>query len=446
MSRNDGVAQSPYPILTCGIAGVLTLVALEAMGIATVMPSAARELHGLGSYSLAFSGYLTASLIAVAFTGPWTDRRGPWPPIATGMASLIAGLLIAGTASGMNVLIAGRALQGLGSGLSVAPLYAIVARSYPRPKIPAVFAIMSSAWVMPSVIAPAAAGAVTQLVGWRWVFLGLAPLTLIPAALLVRSRHLVRQPPQDAARVRVPALAVLAAVAGLVLVQAVHQLLLIALAMALAVIAIQRLLPPGTLSLRVGLPAAVLARGLVAGAFFGGEAFVPLLLVSGLRISPSKAGLALASASITWAAGSWLPGRFRAPARSAVLGCLLVACGLAVTAAASSADGSAYAVAIAGWAIAGLGMGLALTSVNLIALSLAATGRMGGTAATLQLSEAFFSTLFVAAGGIAVRDHGGAGIAIGLMCLPALAAAFPLIRCRAGSDTTAPQRHSQQQP
>lgn len=427
-ARKDGVVRAPYPVLTCGIAGFLTLVALEATGIATVMPSAARELHGLGSYSLAFSGYLTASLIAVAFTGPWTDRRGPGPPIVTGMASFIAGLLLAGTTSGMNILIAGRFLQGLGSGLIVAPLYAIVARSYPRPKVPAVFAIMSSAWVIPSVIAPAAAGAVIQLVGWRWVFLGLAPLGLIPAALLLRGRHLMRLAPQETARVRVPVLAVLGVVAGLVVAQSTPQPLLIASAIAVAVVAIARLLPSGTLSARAGLPAAVLARGLVAGAFFGGEAFVPLLLVSGLGISPGKAGVALACASITWAVGSWLPGRFRAHTRGATLGCLLVASGLAVTAVASLAGGSAYAVAIVGWAIAGLGMGLALTSVNLIALALATAGRMGGTAATLQLSEAFFSTLFVTAGAIAVHDHHGAGIAIGLMCLPALAAALPLIR------------------
>ena len=42
-------------------------------------------------------------------------------------------------------------------------------------------------------------------------------------------------------------------------------------------------MPPGFLTFRRGLSQVIQTRGLLAGAFFGGEAFVPLMLVEQRR-------------------------------------------------------------------------------------------------------------------------------------------------------------------
>src|SRR5206468_31499 len=43
---------------------------------------------------------------------------------------------------------------------------------------------LSGAWVVPALVGPAIAGAVTDAVGWRWVFFGVAPFAALGAVLL----------------------------------------------------------------------------------------------------------------------------------------------------------------------------------------------------------------------------------------------------------------------
>src|SRR6266702_6710438 len=46
-------------------------------------------------------------------------------------------------------------------------------------------AILSSAWVVPGLIGPALAGIVADVVGWRWVFLGLVPVLPLATVLVL---------------------------------------------------------------------------------------------------------------------------------------------------------------------------------------------------------------------------------------------------------------------
>lgn len=95
-----------------------------------------------------------------------------------------AGLLVAGAAPGMWIFVGGRALQGLGGGLVIVALYVVVGRAYPERLRPSVFAAFSAAWVLPSIVGPLVAGAVTQHIGWRWVFLAVPVLILLPLAVM----------------------------------------------------------------------------------------------------------------------------------------------------------------------------------------------------------------------------------------------------------------------
>ena len=72
----------------------------------------------------------------------------------------------------------------------------------------------------------------------------------------------------------------------------------------------------------------IVTRGLVAGAFFGAEVYLPYLLTERYAFSPTTAGIALTFAGMAWAGTSWLQGRLgeRLPHRSgrASVGSLLV--------------------------------------------------------------------------------------------------------------------------
>ena len=91
------------------------------------MPVAATDLGGVREYSLAFSLFLTTSLLGTVLAGGWADASGPKLPLVTGLALFGTGLVISGVATTFNLLIVGRAVAGFGAGLQIVSLYVIVA-------------------------------------------------------------------------------------------------------------------------------------------------------------------------------------------------------------------------------------------------------------------------------------------------------------------------------
>src|SRR3954454_10361619 len=147
-----------YRSLVLGVVGVVVSVAFEAIAVATAMPVAARELDGLRSYGLAFSIFLTTSLLGMVAAGEISDRRGPVVPFVAASGIFALGLAIAGTAPTMWVLVVARGVQGLGAGLNIVSLYVVVARAFPEALRPRVFSAMSSGWIVPALIGPPIAG------------------------------------------------------------------------------------------------------------------------------------------------------------------------------------------------------------------------------------------------------------------------------------------------
>src|SRR5204862_1186607 len=74
-------------------------------------------------------------------------------------------------------------------------------------------------------------------------------------------------------------------------------LVLLLSGLAIGIPSLRSVLPPGTLRLKAGLPAAIVAIGLVSLAFFGGEAFLPVTLISIRCQNTIITGIALTSAS-----------------------------------------------------------------------------------------------------------------------------------------------------
>src|SRR5437588_10657676 len=159
MSRAPDSLLSPERrALTAGLVLTISVSAFEALAVSTVMPVAARELHGLGLYGWAFSAFMLANLVGITIAGPDADRHGPARPFAMGLALFAAGLLIDGVAPNMQVLVLGRTVQGFGAGALSAVAYVSVGRGYPEALRPRMMAALSSAWVIPSLVGPPLAG------------------------------------------------------------------------------------------------------------------------------------------------------------------------------------------------------------------------------------------------------------------------------------------------
>ena len=187
---------------TVGLVLLISLVAFEAMGVGTAMPALVADLGAVTLYSWPFVTFLAASVLATVVGGRWSDRAGPRPPLLVGPLLFGAGLLVAGTATTVPQLLVGRMLQGLGAGaLSVLPRSCLIAAVYPERVRPAVFGLISSAWVLPSLLGPPVAGLVTESLSWHWVFLGLVPLVAVALALVAPAvRRLGRPGEVPAAR------------------------------------------------------------------------------------------------------------------------------------------------------------------------------------------------------------------------------------------------------
>ncbi|MFG3017046.1 MFS transporter [Streptomyces sp. NPDC048254] len=418
-SRGEGVLGRPYRALSVGIVSVVLLIAFEATAVGTAMPVAARELHGVPLYAFAFSGYFTTSLFAMVLAGQWSDRSGPLGALTTGIGAFAAGLVVAGTAQVMWVFILGRAVQGFGGGLVIVALYVVVGRAYPERLRPAIMAAFAAGWVVPSIVGPLAAGAVTEHLGWRWVFLGIPVLVVFPVALaLPQIRRRAGGPVAERAREtferrRIRLAFGISLGAGL-LQYAAQDLRWVSLLPgvvggALLVPAVLGLLPRGTYRAARGLPSVVLLRGVAAGAFVSAESFVPLMLVTQRGLSPTLAGFSLAAGGVTWALGSWVQARPRvAPYRERLmtLGMVLVAAAIATAPGVLVPGVPVWIVAVA-WGVGCFGMGLVIASSSVLMLRLSAPQEAGANSAALQISDALSNVVLLAVAGAAFASLGG---------------------------------------
>ncbi|WP_330266599.1 MFS transporter [Streptomyces griseorubiginosus] len=418
----EGVLGRSYRALSVGIVSVVVLIAFEATAVGTAMPVAARELDGVGLYAFAFSGYFTTSLFGMVLSGQWADRRGPVGALTAGIAAFGAGLLLSGTAGAMWLFILGRAVQGFGGGLVIVALYVVVGRAYPERLRPAIMAAFAAGWVVPSVVGPLAAGAVTEHLGWRWVFVGIPVLVVFPLGLaLPQIRRRAAGPvdgkaPGGVDRRRIRLALGISLGAGL-LQYAAQDLRLLSLlpglaGAALLVPAVLGLLPRGTYRAARGLPSVVLLRGVAAGSFVAAESFVPLMLVTQRGLSPTLAGFSLAAGGGTWALGSWVQSRARVePYRERLMtaGMVLVAAAIAAAPSVLIPSVPVWTVAVA-WGFGCFGMGLVIASTSVLLLQLSAPEDAGSNSAALQISDGLANVVLLAAGGAAFAALGGGAV------------------------------------
>ena len=150
-----------------------------------------------------------------------------------------------------------------------------------------------------------------------------------------------------------------------------------------------------------GLPPLIVTRTLIAGAFFGAEAFLPLMLVEQRDLSLLLAGSTLTVGAVGWSAGSWLQSwrgmRLRRD-QTITLGAAAILVGVATVALVAWLEPWVGLVGV-GWLFAGLGMGLAMSSTSLATMSVSVPEEQGRNASSLQFGEAFGGGLFVGVGG-----------------------------------------------
>ncbi|GAA3686869.1 MFS transporter [Nonomuraea antimicrobica] len=421
---------------------VVTLIAFEGMSVGVVMPAIAGELDALDLYGLSFSAFLIASLFMNVVAGLWSDRRGYPVPFLTGVVLFAAGMALAGAAWSAEMFLVARAVQGLGGGAAIVALYVMIARVYPVEVRPKAFAALSAAWVVPAMVGPSVAGFVGDHLGWRYVFYGIVPLVVPALVMLVPALRMGSSGetrPGTGPRSRPVAMTVAATAtaggAGLLLhgvdrlqAYAVAASLEAAVGLALLGYGLYKLLPPGALRFRRGLPTTILMRGFFSSAFFAVNTFIPLALQSVKLFDATQAGIALTTGALGWSAGSFLQSRRPGEAHKRIrlgAGCVTVSilvCLLCVL------PGVTGWIAVPAWIVAGFGMGFGITTISVTAMRQSPVNEQGANSAALSVSDQLGSALSIGVGGalMNVIGHAPAQIATGFVVTSALMAAVAL--------------------
>jgi MFS family permease len=400
--------------LAVGLVMATSLVAFETTALLTALPTVSEELNGDTLYGATLAAYMLANIVGLIVVGEQVDRRGPRLPFVSSLIVFSIGLVVAGAANSMWIVLLGRVLQGAGAG-GVAPLaYAVVNRVWPSDRQARIFAWVSAAWILPSLVAPLIAGWLTSEASWRWVFIGMLPLvgiTVFVTAPAMAGIPIVDRDDRDSTRVLMAvrlAAGVGAVVAGVQNSRWWVAVALVVIGLALAVPAYRLLMPTGSLRARPGLSAIIATRTMATAAFLGVDSFVPLAADRIHGASATAQGFVIIGAALTWSLGSWLATmRTHVPLhRSARLGMGLIVSAVIATTPVLDADWPLVATFFT-WSLAGLGMGLFFVPTSVAAMKHAEPGRDGIIGSQVNLADSLGFALMGGVGGatVAVSDR-----------------------------------------
>ncbi|GAB3014393.1 MFS transporter [Nocardioides flavus (ex Wang et al. 2016)] len=409
----ERILSPAYAATTVAMFALIAFVAFEAMAVTTVMPTVARDLGGLDLYALAFAAPLASGVVGMVAAGMWSDRTGPVVPLLASLALFSAGLLVCGLAPSMEVLLAGRVLQGLGGGALTVGLYVVVGLVFPAALRPAVFASFAAAWVLPALFGPGLAALVADVWSWRWVFLGTVGFVAVALLLLAPALRGLEPHAEGTATPSVRlGWAGLGAVAVLVLELAGSARGVAALGALAALtgvwVSLGRLLPPGSRTLRRGLPSVIATRGLLSSTFFCAEAYIVYVLQEHWGLSPGRAGIALTCVGLVWAGASQVQSRLGARVshtRAMVIGTGVVLTGLTALAASVLAhDAGVQPSALlpaAAYVLAGAGMGFAYPRTGVAMLEASTDKDRGFNSSALTVADSLGAALALSVAGAA---------------------------------------------
>lgn len=169
---------------------IVLLGALDHTIVATALPTVVGELDGARHMAWIITAYTLAMTIGMPVYGRLGDRYGRPALLMVALAIFLGSSVLCGFAQDMIQLSLFRGMQGLGgAGLAVLPP-AIIADLVPPRQRAKYLGPLGSVFGVATVISPLAGGAITDTVGWRWVFWINIPVGLLALAMAFSLRRL----------------------------------------------------------------------------------------------------------------------------------------------------------------------------------------------------------------------------------------------------------------
>ena len=176
------------------------MATLDNQIVSTALPTIVGEFGHLERFGWIGSAYLLSLSAVMPVYGKFGDLFGRKYVMMTAIAIFTVGSAVCGLAVSMNTLIAARVLQGFGGGGIMVSIFAVNADLF-EPRERARYQSYSSLVLMASgAIGPVLGGTMSDLFGWRSIFLVNVPIgfiVLAGLAFMLPYRKPVRRPKID---------------------------------------------------------------------------------------------------------------------------------------------------------------------------------------------------------------------------------------------------------
>jgi EmrB/QacA subfamily drug resistance transporter len=159
---------------------VSSLIMLDSNIVAVSLPAIGRSLDAsftdvqwvISAYVLTYASLLLAS-------GNYADLRGRKKSMIIGLVIFAASSAICGLASGSLMLNIARAVQGVGGAFLLTASLAILSNTFSGAERSHAFAFWGASLGIALAVGPIIGGLITNLFGWRWVFLVNIPASVV---------------------------------------------------------------------------------------------------------------------------------------------------------------------------------------------------------------------------------------------------------------------------
>ena len=159
-----------WTLVTVSVATFMLL--LDITVVNTALPSIAKDLHAsFNDLQWVIDAYTLALAAVVLTAGSLADRLGRRAVFGAGLAIFALASLAAGLAPDATILNVSRAVEGIGGAAMFAVSLALVAQEFPAGRERGTaMAIYGATIGMSVAVGPLVGGAITDGLGWRWVF------------------------------------------------------------------------------------------------------------------------------------------------------------------------------------------------------------------------------------------------------------------------------------
>ncbi len=159
---------------------VSSLIMLDSNIVAVSLPAIGRSLGAsftdvqwvISAYVLTYASLLLAS-------GNYADLRGRKKSMIIGLVIFAASSAVCGLASGSLMLNIARAVQGVGGAFLLTASLAILSNTFSGEERSHAFAFWGASLGIALAVGPIIGGLITNLFGWRWVFLVNVPASIV---------------------------------------------------------------------------------------------------------------------------------------------------------------------------------------------------------------------------------------------------------------------------